>query len=389
MMDYGCLGAPRAAYVHVPFCISKCFYCDFNSFAGMDSLFEDYVVVLMEEIRRTGAHAPEHKLPMDSVYFGGGTPTVLGAGSLAGVLNSLRASLGVAEDAEVTLEANPGTVDEYKLVELFAAGFNRLSLGVQSLEDAFLQRLGRVHSVKQALNAYEAARNAGFANVGIDLMFALPGQTLDSWSRTLDAAIDLAPQHISLYELSIEDGTRFAQMCATGQLDLPGEDEQIDMYELTIAKLTAAGYEHYEVSNFARSGFRSRHNSVYWRNEPYYGFGAGATSYVNGDRNRRIGSPKQYIDAINTGSDAIEFSEHLVGREWLAESVGLGLRVLDGIDLIEFDRKTGVNLLAEFDLEIPGLIGRGLVEIINGRLRVTHRGLLLLNDVIQEFLPDS
>ena len=375
--------SPRAAYVHIPFCISKCHYCDFDSFPGLDALFDDYVRALILEIDRTRA---DDGADLDSVYFGGGTPTVLSAAALISVLRALDSRFVVAPDCEVTIEANPGTVGESRLAELRGAGFTRISLGVQSFDDGFLTRLGRAHNARDAIDAYEGARAAGFANVGIDLIFALPGQTASHWETTLDAALGLSPEHISLYELTIEQGTRFARMCAEGLLELPDEDAMLEMYETAIENLTSAGYEHYEVSNFARPGFRSRHNQVYWRNEPFYGFGAGATSYVRGVRAHRISDPRAYIEAIFSGSDAVDSSEELSRRARLAETVILGLRMLEGVDLDRVEAGTGVEAGSEFADEIADLTERGLVEVVGRRLRVTHQGLLLLNDVSQAFV---
>ena len=373
---------PRAAYVHIPFCLSKCHYCDFDSFPGMGSIFDEYVRALICDIERTPAHAD----PLATVYLGGGTPTVLPASGLARALGAVEKRFGLEPDAEVTVEANPGTVNEAKFAELRSAGFNRLSLGVQSFDDDFLGRIGRAHSSRDAVEAYHAARRAGFANVGIDLIFALPGQTLSHWETTLDMAIELNPEHVSLYELSVEQGTRFAELCAEGLLDLPDEDIQLAMYELAIAKLAPGGYERYEVSNFARHGFRSRHNQVYWRNEPFHGFGAGATSYVDGIRAHSFSDPQLYIEAVLSGSDAIDFSEELTGPPALAESLMLGLRMLEGVDLQKLSEQTGTDALAEFGPRIEVLEARGLLELTGARLKVTHQGLLLLNDVLQEFM---
>lgn len=379
-IDWTC---PRAAYIHIPFCLSKCYYCEFNSYPGLEAVFNDYAGALIVEIERAKQSAVE---PLDTVYFGGGTPTILPASSIAAIFSSIKRNIGIAPGAEVTIEANPGTIDLAKLSDLHHSGFNRLSMGIQSFNDDLLIRIGRAHTVQEALDAYAAARHAGFSNVSIDLIFALPGQELHDWSKALDSAINLEPEHISLYELSIEEGTRFAELCADGALDLSDEEMQIEMYELAIRKLISAGFEHYEVSNFARPGFRSRHNQVYWRNEPYYGFGAGATSYINGVRARRIASPQAYIDAINAGSDAVEFSEQLDERSRLGETIIQGLRMLDGIDLHELQNKTSTNVLAEFGEKINLLEKRGLVEVVDNNMRVTHKGLMLLNDVSQEFL---
>ncbi|MCE5315292.1 MAG: radical SAM family heme chaperone HemW [Armatimonadota bacterium] len=372
---------PNAAYIHIPFCVSKCIYCDFNSYPGMESLHDRYVRALITEIEQTAAG--RHR-PLDSVYIGGGTPTVLSTSYLCDILTSLKP---ISKNAEITLEANPGTVDKSKFVQLYDAEFNRLSIGVQSLDDDYLSILGRAHNVEQAVEAYMAARNAGFDNISIDLIFALPGQSINHWKNTLDAALQLEPEHISLYELTVEEGTRLADLCAQGDVSLPDEDLQIEMYELAIARLKSAGFEHYEVSNFARPGFKCRHNQVYWRNEPYYGFGAGATSYVSGDRAIRFRDPKHYIDEMESGGGAIESAEHLTGRRYLAETLIQGLRMLDGIDLHKLTAKTCTDISNDFAKEIADLQSRGLVEYFDSHLRVTHSGLLLLNDVSETLLP--
>ncbi len=277
-------------------------------------------------------------------------------------------------------------MDQDTLARIRNAGFNRLSLGIQSFDDEYLASIGRVHCAEQAINAYLGARRAGFTNIGLDLIFALPGQSLSHWGSTLDKAIELEPKHVSLYELTIEEGTRFGALCAAGQLDLPDKETQISMYELAIEKLAEAGFEHYEVSNFARPGFRSRHNQVYWRNDPYYGFGAGATSYVDNDRARRNGNPATYIDAITSGGDAVEFSEHLIPRDRAAETLIQGLRMIDGISLSAISGQTGIDAAQVFAAEIARLVGQGLIDRSNDTIKVTHKGLLLLNDVAQEFL---
>ncbi len=380
---------PEAAYIHIPFCVSKCSYCDFSSYPGLEAIFPDYVRALITEIKRT-ADSKNGRLPSEpalgTVYFGGGTPTLLPASDLVAVLGVIRHFLGLAPDAEVTVEANPGTVHLPKLSRLRQAGFNRLSLGVQSLDDDYLRLIGRAHSRLQALDAYEAARQAGFENVSIDLMFALPGQTLDHWEHTLETALQLWPKHISLYELSIEEGTRFSEMTAEGKLPPADEDIQLAMYELAIDKLTAEGYEHYEVSNFARPGFRSRHNQVYWLNHAYHGFGAGATSYVGGIRARRYPDPRQYIAAIESGADAIDSSEKLDEEARLGETIVQGLRMIEGVEIERLRRETGLDPLTHYESQIEDLKSRGLLEMADGRLFVTRSGLLLLNDVAREFV---
>ncbi|MGC8862585.1 MAG: radical SAM family heme chaperone HemW [Armatimonadota bacterium] len=374
---------PRSAYVHIPFCVSKCYYCDFESFAGLQDLFDDYVRALILEIE-SSVQAGEQGL--ETVYFGGGTPTLFAARDLASVLGALDRRFGTLPEAEITIEANPGTVDALSLAEIRATGFNRLSLGVQSFDDGMLTRIGRAHTSREALAAYKSARSAGFENIGIDLIFALPGQSADLWQDTLDQAVGLSPEHISLYELTIEHGTRLAQMRAEGLLDLPDEDSKLRMYEAAIETLASAGYEHYEVSNFARPGFRSKHNQAYWRNEPCYGFGSGATSYIAGTRAHRLSDPTEYIERVLSGGNPVDNAEQLTGRARAAETLVLGLRMLDGVDIDRVQAQTGIDVLNEFSKEIAELVERGLVVLVDRHLKVTHRGLLLLDDVAQEFL---
>jgi oxygen-independent coproporphyrinogen-3 oxidase len=378
------IGAVRSAYVHIPFCVSKCWYCDFNSYCGLQSQYEEYVRALIAEINST---TPCSDDALQTVYFGGGTPTVLPEDDLIRVLDTLRERFGILDAAEVTSEANPGTVSLRGLRMLREGGFNRISLGIQSLDDDFLRSIGRTHTRLQAMTAYNYAREAGFDNVGVDLIFALPGQTLLHWADTLETVIELnpRPEHVSLYELSIEEGTRFAELCAEGKLREVGEELRLEMYEYAIERLTRAGYEHYEVSNFALPGFWSQHNLTYWRNEPYYGFGAGATSYLNGTRSRRVSDPRRYIEAAESGSDLMEFSETLSPTARLGETIIQGLRMLEGVGLNYIQTQTGLDPRSVYQAEIESLSRRGLIEVTNDHLRVTHAGLLLLNDVSQEF----
>lgn len=377
---------PCAAYVHVPFCLSKCHYCDFNSYPGMESLFDAYVRAVLTEIDRE--RVPPEAPPLETVYVGGGTPTLLAPSALAALLRALADKFGLSDIAEVSVEANPGTVDVSGLASLRAAGFNRISIGVQSLDDGFLGRLGRVHTGQQAVDAFRAARSAGFENVSLDLIFALPGQSLSQWINTLETAVSLGPEHISAYELTIEEGTRFGEIYAQGSPDLPSEEEQLRMYEAACDVLSPAGYERYEVSNYARPGFTCRHNMAYWRNEPYYGFGAGATGCVDGVRAKRVSDPAEYVQALSRGVSVIESWEKLEGKAALAETVIQWLRLTEGINLSEFADRFGAQLPSVFPDQVSKLVHRGLLEMDQSHLRVTGQGLLLLNIVASEFLPE-
>ncbi len=376
------LGPPQAAYVHIPFCRSKCFYCDFNSVAGEESRAPGYVSALISEIRS----APVFGAPLSSVYFGGGTPTILRAGDLARVLREIVERFGVTGDVEVTIEANPGTVDFEKLRELRTGGFNRLSIGVQSFDDATLVRLGRIHTGAEAVEAFGTARRAGFESISIDLMYGLPSQDIDNWQRTLGSAVALLPEHISLYELTVEEGTPFGNLKRRCKLELPDESLQIEMYTAAIESLRAAGYEHYEISNFALPGHRSRHNQVYWRNESYYGLGAGASGYVGGVRYTNQRAVDSYIERARVSAGAVESSETVTGRQSMGETVMLGLRMMDGVDLAAFQDRYGVELTDVYASEVNDMLGRGLIELSERRMKLTWDGLLIANEVSADFL---
>jgi oxygen-independent coproporphyrinogen-3 oxidase len=348
----------------------------------MEESSGDYVEALLSEI---SAAKPTGTM-LRSVYIGGGTPTVLPSESLVGILSALATRFGLSDDAEVTVEANPGTVSLDSLANLRDGGFNRLSIGVQSLDDDTLARLGRIHTAEEARAAVMLGREAGFDNIGIDLMYALPNQSVDEWRITLENAVELSPEHISLYELTVEEGTVFGNLRGKCQLQLPDEDTQIEMYLTAMCTLKAAGYEHYEISNFALPGRRSRHNQVYWRNEPYFGFGAGASGYISGARYINVADPSDYIAHIKAGKRAVATSEAITGRQSMGETVMLGLRMIDGLDLDVFRTRYGVELVDVYRSELDAFIARGLIELTSTHLRLTSAGLLVANDVMVEFL---
>lgn len=343
-------------YIHVPFCASKCPYCGFYSVTDR-ALAGRFV----EAVAAEAAMRRERFGPFDTLYVGGGTPSVLDAGALA----RLRALAG--EVAEATVEANPGDLDRARLAEIRAAGFDRLSLGVQSLDDRDLAALGRRHTAAHAARAFEDARAAGFTNVGIDLIRGVPGQSPAAFMAVLDSAVALGPDHVSVYDLTIEDGTPFARRRCDGTLAMPEEDEAADLFLATSARLSAAGYEHYEVSNFARgSAFRALHNARYWSRGPYLGLGPSAHSF---DGRRRWWNPRSVTDwlaAIDAGRDPAEGEETLTDEQARIEAIQLGLRTSDGVDasLVRDDRR------------LAALARAGLVEVTGGRVRPTTRGML-------------
>jgi oxygen-independent coproporphyrinogen-3 oxidase len=341
------------------------------------------VDVLCREIRQ----CPWAGSPARTVFYGGGTPSELTSAQLGRINAQLRQSFRITSDAEWTLEANPGTVTGSSLNKLREIGFNRISLGVQTFHDHHLRAIGRIHSAADARDAFHAAREAGFANRNIDLIFGLPNQTIGEWAADLEEAAALHPEHISLYGLIIEEKTEFGRRHAAGRLPLPDEDAAADMYELTLDSLSAAGYGQYEISNFALAGHECRHNIVYWRNEPYVGFGVSAASFVEGERWSNTASLRVYRQRIIDGVSAAEPGERLEGRAAAGEALMLALRMNAGADLRELSARYACDVWSLFRSEIDRFIELGLLERPNERrLRLTRRGLLLSNNVFEAFV---
>ncbi|MDO8587696.1 MAG: radical SAM family heme chaperone HemW [Armatimonadota bacterium] len=376
------MNAERAIYIHVPFCISKCFYCDFNSYPGMEEIFNSYAEAVAKEMQT----AERGQSRGATLYIGGGTPTVMNEQQLMVMTDAARSGLGLRRDGEATIEANPLTVDHSKLEGLLTAGFNRISIGAQSFEDELLKRIGRGHTAAEARQAVADARLAGFANLSLDLIYSLPDQSLEMWRDTLRETVDLKPEHVSLYELTVEPGTPFAKLASQGKLDLPGEEQQIEMYSLAESVLESAGYRRYEISNFAKPGFECAHNQFYWRNDEYYGFGAGAVSYIGGKRMKNVLSPQEYVERIRESGSAVETSEELSPEGQMGETMMLGLRMTEGVDCIRFRERFGVDVDRIYEAELERLTEQGLVEFCDARLRLTHRGTLLANEVMAEFV---
>ncbi len=388
----------RSIYVHIPFCRSKCAYCDFNSYARQARLIPSYVDALLREAAfwaETGAVGG-----VDTLYVGGGTPSLLPGEAAERLLAGLRRLFTVAGDAEITFEANPESAAADHLRALRGIGVNRLSLGVQSFDDGELRLLGRIHDVATAETAFRAAREAGFESVNLDLIFGLPGQALSGWQQSLEKAVELSPEHLSLYALTLEEGTPLARRVAKGECAEPDDDEQAEMYAWSSGRLAVAGYEQYEISNWARSGHRCRHNLTYWRCEPYLGLGAGAHSYLSEWRFANVKSPRRYVSAIervgayavdSMGGPAklpqVESAERLDAATALADAIILGLRLNDGVSLAAVGRRFGVDVGERYRGEIAYLTDVGLLEAVDGRTRLTARGRLLGNEVFQRFLP--
>jgi oxygen-independent coproporphyrinogen-3 oxidase len=378
-------------YLHIPFCLRKCGYCAFNSRELPDAYLNDYVALLLEEMRLTSSITPPGR-QLDSIYFGGGTPSLLDAGQLTRLITRATELFGLAPDNEITLEANPGTVDRERLSGFRTAGINRLSLGIQSFDDRLLATLGRIHTAQEAREAFAAARTAGFANIGIDLIHALPSQTPEMWRNDLEQALRLAPEHISVYGLTLEEGTPFAERYQDDDPLLPDEDMSADMFEAANDLLCANGYEHYEIANYARPGFRSRHNSGYWQRDGYLGLGAGAHSFLRdtayGTRFGNVADLDEYTAAIGHGILPRRDVAPLSCEDAMAEFMFLGLRMADGVQFERFEREFGVAPQLLYGHVFEELAAMGLVEVDSARAHLTRRGMLLSNRVFSRFLPD-
>jgi oxygen-independent coproporphyrinogen-3 oxidase len=371
----------RGLYVHFPYCRRKCAYCDFNSGVAPDAERRLYLQALAAEIAQTPP------LAISTVYFGGGTPTLYEAQELAAVLEALRDHFAIADDAEITVEANPGTVTVDSLRLLRQAGFSRLSLGVQSLEDAELRLLGRIHTSAEARQAVSSAREAGFDNLSIDLMRGLPGQTASQWETVLTQAAALTPNHISVYGLILEPDTPLREQVESGSLPTPEEEDAADWIRWTVSTLAEAGYERYEISNYAQPGYRCRHNLLYWRDGEYVGLGAGAVSYLSGERRRNLVKATDYIAGALEHRSLVAESERLDPDTACGEAVMLGLRTTEGLAPEELKRRFGVDLRQRHKDLIARLVAGGLMLDDGVRLRLTFEGMLVQSAIACEFLP--
>lgn len=370
-------------YLHIPFCVRKCAYCDFYSGAHGHEARARYVDALC---RHLAAAAPDAQAyTVDTVYFGGGTPTLLESEAFSRILDTVRAHFRVETGAEITAECNPVTHADGMMEGLLTAGVNRLSIGLQSANEEELRLLGRPHGYGEFLETYRAARRAGFENVSVDLMFGIPSQTVESFSHTVDAVVALAPEHISAYGLRIEEGTPFGRM--RGTLPLPSEDAEAEMAELVAERLKQAGYEHYEISNYARPGKRSRHNMRYWLGEDYLGFGPGAHSYFKGVRFETSPDLAAYLAAVEQGDfDRLWQNQTVIeGKEQTDEYVMLRMRLFEGLDLADFSHRYGTSFEEVYG-EVGHLIKGGFLVIAEGRLAFTERGMRVSNAILSDWL---
>jgi oxygen-independent coproporphyrinogen III oxidase len=383
-------------YLHIPFCKSRCSYCDFATDVYRDSgAVERYVAALVREIECAGprvskgeigdakcialADARAIALDIDTIYFGGGTPSLLEPDQIENILNSVTSVFSVVANTEITLELNPATVTPQKLAAYRELGVNRASFGVQTFNERDLKLLARGHDANDARETYRMLREAGFSNISFDLIAGLPGQTMDDWQANLDQAIEMSPEHISLYLLEIHESTPLAEQVRSGRRKAIDEELAAEMYEVMLDRLAAAGYEQYEISNFAKPGFESRHNTKYWRLDPVFGFGVSAHSFNGRERYANERDTAKYVEMINAAGSAETFRET---TDVVSESAFLGLRLTDGIDIADCRRRSGIDLMEKG----ADLLEKGLVETVDGRLRLTRKGMLFSNDVFAEFV---
>ena len=368
---------PLGIYVHIPFCTGKCPYCGFNSRPAHEGEVEGYAAALENE----AALRLEGRPAVDTIYFGGGTPTTVAASTLTHLLRALEAQAAVAAEAEVTVEANPESLSPDALGELRDAGFNRISIGAQSFDAAVLAALGRRHDAARAVAAIEQTRAAGWANVSVDLIYGAPGQSQEQWRATLARVTDLGPDHISAYCLTVEPGTEFQRREAAGATVGVGEDAELEMYSTARQVLGAAGYEQYEISNFALRGKRCRHNLKYWRGEDYIGLGAGAHSSLARVRWANVSAPEQYAALLTRNIPPVTYVERLSERRRMDEELILGLRTAEGACLNWLGERYGRDVQREYRSKVELLAGEGLALIHGSRVALSERGMALANEV--------
>jgi oxygen-independent coproporphyrinogen-3 oxidase len=376
--------ADLALYLHIPYCRHRCNYCSFVSSSGRELEIPLYVQALATEIHLK--RMPD--ATVKSIYFGGGTPSLLPASQIKQLLNTIGKDYRIDDRAEITLEANPGTIDTDYLKALSSAGINRLSLGIQSLDDTELRLLGRIHTAADGLKAIEQSREAGFNNLNLDFIYGIPGRDINEWEHMLHSITDQAAPHLSLYALTLEDDTLLATKIQSGEIPAPDADNAASEYEMACKLLAEAGYQQYEISNWAKPGMESRHNLVYWQRQPYLGLGAAAHSMLGSERRANTSNIERYINALNNGCPPEETVEVIDEKLALAETIILGLRLNRGISADDIQSLFKVDLYQRFATEIADLTAFGLLEREGARLKLTPRGRLLGNEVFWRFLPD-
>ena len=370
---------PTSAYVHIPFCTQICYYCDFSKVFIKNQPVDSYLEHLLQEFHSYDIQK------LRTLYIGGGTPTALSAPQLEVLLDGLTKNLDLSVLEELTIEANPGDLDADKIAVLKNSAVNRVSLGVQTFDDKMLKKIGRSHLEKDIYENIDRLKLAGFDNISIDLIYALPGQTMDQVKDNVEKAITLDIPHMSLYSLILENHTVFMNRMRRGKLPLPKEELEAEMFEYIIEELEQSGFEHYEVSNFSKPGFESRHNLMYWDNAEYYGIGAGASGYVNGVRYKNHGPIRHYLSAVEAGNARVT-EEHLSQREQMEEEMFLGLRKKSGVSITRFEEKFGTSFEDLYGQVVRNLCHQGLLQVEGQQIRMTKKGLFLGDTVAEQFI---
>ena len=376
---------PLGLYIHIPYCIHKCGYCDFNSHPIKQDEMNHYIDALVAEMKHYAKTYSNTNI-IRTIFLGGGTPTTLTVNQLERILKECVSEFTVASDAEITIEANPATIDIEQLKSIRQTGYNRISIGVQSFDKAELKLLDRAHGPEEIHSTVDRARKAGFDNLSLDLMFAVPNQSFSSWESNLNKALEKNPEHLSTYNLTIEQGTAFSKLQSNGKLIMPDDDHQLELYKRTIERLTKKGFHHYEISNFAHRGKECKHNITYWENKNTLGLGAGASSYMNGTRFKNINLPAHYIRQVKEKKIAVEHSETLEPRQAMGETIMLGLRLLQGISIHQFEKRFQISFINLFRNIISALKEKELVIIEKDYLRLSQKGLFWADSVTLEFI---
>ena len=382
-------------YIHIPFCKKKCEYCDFKSYVGKEELMEKYIKWLKYELKEVGeGNKLDYENNLDrlavvnTIYIGGGTPSIIDEIYISEILQVIKQNYTLADEVEITIEVNPGTVTEKKLETYRRSGINRLSIGLQETHNEVLKRIGRIHTYEDFLNTYNLARNVGFTNINVDLMLALPGQSVKDLEENVEKIISLKPEHISVYSLIIEEGTPFYNKLQKNELELPKDEVERKMYWSVKKNLENAGYVHYEISNFAKKGYESKHNLACWNQEEYIGFGVAAHSYTNNVRYSNVDRIEEYIKNFeeNNESDNFIFHEKQTPSSKMKEFMMLGLRKIQGVAVQDFKNKFGTNPIFVYRKELEKLVNNELIEIDGDYIKLTNKGLDLANLVWEEFV---
>ncbi|MBT3879706.1 MAG: radical SAM family heme chaperone HemW [Candidatus Scalindua sp.] len=368
-------------YIHIPFCISKCIYCDFNSIVMKSQAVDEYLKAIEKELQSATG-----KYSFKTVFIGGGTPTVLNERQLSRLLSMIAKHVDVPNLEEYTIEVNPGTLSNEKAIIMKNSHVDRISIGIQSFSDRYLKLLGRIHSANEAKDVFFYLREKEFKNISIDLIYGYPAQTLNEWKRDLQECCELDPEHISAYCLTYEQGTPIVKLTDSGTLNKLSEEEELKMYEFTNDFLCDNDYNHYEISNFAKQGKECRHNPVYWENREYVGVGAGAFSYVNGERYCNIKNVKEYVSSVKSKKELICFSETLPQKKRASEILIMALRMTSGISRKEFIQRSGFDLNELFEKQLDNLTQAGLINFDDERVKLTRKGLSMADSVMMEFV---